>query len=683
MKKAIVFLMILTISISPLFRGLFFYYETSVFLTIIAFLSFVYFLTKIKNHEAVLYNKWLLLFGSLLVAAYGLAFISAVNPRDNISAFLLVLEYLLLSIVLYDYFHDKKESFAISFMTTVIISGFINSVIGVESITGAFKILNDTIALRRVGGTFQYANTASLYFAVIIIFSLTLMYTLNKPSIRILLSGVNNIILLAMLLTRSRGGYIVGFAAIIFLMIIQAKGYRLKTTFSFICAAVPALLLVQRISSLTASMDALTLNKLLFLSFIGAIILAAFYEGLHILLSKTKIKITPSKLSSRVIPYIAAAILIVVVFLLRNQIINLVPESIIKRFTSLSITDQSVFLRLEYYKDAIKLILENWLLGIGGGGWKVIFYNVQDFFYISRAVHSHFLEIFVESGILGFISSTAVVIISVYYMISGLVKTKEAKPRIYLTGFFTGFVALIIHSTFDFDLSFVSLGLLFWVMVVMSLPSNKHIVRFRESWPVIILVITSSALLLMNGIYALAAYNANIGLSLKLKGDYTPARTYYDDAIRLDSSNSVYTFELAKLYISYAEMSQLNDKKEVWRKAALNMANRSIALNPYSPENNRLLIRAYYDLNIYLKGVEYAEKLIEYQPYNNANYELLAKGYLEIGKEYLANGNADMAANMLVKCLEINPPEKAEGKTELSALKQEALILLEKNKEKF
>ena len=115
MKKIIVFLMILVISISPLFRGLFFYYETSVFLTVIALLSFVYFMLKVKNREDVYYNKWLLLFGSLLTAAYGLAFMTAVNPRDNISALLLVLEYLVLSIVLYDYFHDKKESFSKAF----------------------------------------------------------------------------------------------------------------------------------------------------------------------------------------------------------------------------------------------------------------------------------------------------------------------------------------------------------------------------------------------------------------------------------------------------------------------------------------------------------------------------------------------------------------------------------------
>lgn len=90
-----------------------------------------------------------------------------------------------------------------------------------------------------------------------------------------------------------------------------------------------------------------------------------------------------------------------------------------------------------------------------------------------------------------------------------------------------------------------------------------------------------------------------------------------------------------------------------------------------------MLIRAYYDLDMPLEGVEYAEKLIIYQPYNNANYELLAKGYLEAGKYYLEKGNYGAAKEFLEKCLDINPPEKAEGETSLWELKQEALTFLE------
>jgi len=679
MKKIIVFLMILAISVSPLFRGLFFYYETTVFLTVIALLSFVYFMLKVKDREPVYYNKWLFLFGLLLAAAYVLAFMTAVNPRENLASLLLVLEYLLMSIVLHDYFHDKKEVYGSIILVPVIITGFINSVIGIEAITGAYKFLNVTVNKRRLGATFQYANTAAIYFAIIIIFSLTLMCALDKPFFRIILTGASNVIFLAMLLTRSRGGYIAGFFAIIVLMMIQARGYKLRMAGSFICAVIPALLLVRDISNLTASEDALSLNKLLVISIAGTLILALAYEGLLIIISNIRIKTTLPKPLGRALPCIAAVILIVAVLLLRNQIIGLIPDSIIERFARMGLNDPNISIRLTFDKDALKLISKNRLLGTGGGSWQILYYSVQEYFYISRSVHNHFLEIFVESGILGFTSFIAVVALSVFYMISALMKSKEIGQRIYPAGFFAAFVALVIHSSIDFDLSYVSVGALFWVMVVMSLPSDKHIIEFRKSFMVITMIIVSSVSLLLNGVYAIAAHNANIGLNLKAKGDHAQASKYYEEAIRLDPSNSAYSFELARLYRSFADISQTAEKKEAWKKAALVMAGRSIESNPYLPETNRLLIKVYYDLNMPLEGIEYAEKLINYQPCYNANYELLAKGYLEAGKYYMEKGNAETAKEYLEKCLNIDPPEDSEDITALPELKLEALTLLEEN----
>lgn len=286
MKKTIVTLMMLITAISPLFRGLFFTLEASAFLAVLALLSFIYFITKFTNKEDIFYNKWLLIFGALLIFAYCLAFINSVNPRDNLEVLIHVTGYFVFAIVLYDYYQDKKKDFSIALMAPVVISAFINALIALEAITGAFRILNDTLNNRRIGGTFQYANTAAVYFIMAIIFSLTLMYLWDKPIYRILLSGANTILLLAMLLTRSRGGYIIGFPAVLLLFIIQEKGFRFKTCGSFFCSAVPAFLFMQKISDQTASQDAKTLTYLLIISFMAAVLLAGVLEGVILLFSK-------------------------------------------------------------------------------------------------------------------------------------------------------------------------------------------------------------------------------------------------------------------------------------------------------------------------------------------------------------------------------------------------------------
>ena len=193
-----------------------------------------------------------------------------------------------------------------------------------------------------------------------IIFSLTLMYLWDKPVYRILLSGVNTILLLAMLLTRSRGGYIVGFSAIFLFFIIQAKGYRFKTFGSFFCSAVPAFLFMQKVSDQTASRDAKTLTKLLIISFMAAVLLAILQESVILLFSKIMKKHSPPKALSRII-HLAVCLHNCFHIPLWDRIIALFPENIIDRFLKMNMSERSVYIRTEFFQDAFKLISKNWL----------------------------------------------------------------------------------------------------------------------------------------------------------------------------------------------------------------------------------------------------------------------------------------------------------------------------------
>lgn len=653
MKKLIVIFMMLTTAISPLFRGLFFDLEASAFLAVLALLSFIYFIRKLTNKEDIFYNKWLLILGTLLVAAYCLAFITAVNPRKNLSILIQVTEYLVFSIVLYDYYHDKKEKLSLALMGPVVISAFINAIIGLEAITGAFRFLNDTLNNARVGGTLQYANTSAIYYMIAVIFSLTLMYLLDKPVYRVFLSGINTIILLAMLLTRSRGGYIVGFSAVLLYLIIKAKGFRLKSTGSFFCSAGPAFLIMQRVSALTATQNAITLTKLLLISFLATIFLAVIYEGVLLIILRAKIKLNLPKAFSLAVQISVVVLIIVSVFLLRNKIIALIPDNIINRFVKYNMLDN---IRITFDIDALELISKNWLSGVGAGGWEVLYYSVQDSDYISRAVHNHFLEVFVDAGILGFLSFTSIVILSIYYMVKEVVKAEHLQKRIYLSGLFSGFAALVIHSTFDFDLSYVSIGLMFWVMIVLGTPESKHKIKLKSSLAAPLFIIISAALILVNGITAMAEYNAKKGLDLTVEKDYSAARSYYEEALRLDPYNYKYSFELSKLYSIFAYRSTSDEKATAWNEAALAMAERSTSQNPYLPENIRVLIRLYYDLDMPLEALEYAEKVVSYQPYYSQNYVLLARSYLEAAKHNLEMKNYDKAIELLEKCIEIEHP---------------------------
>ena len=91
-------LMMLITAVSPLFRGLFYFGGLSIS-TVLALLSFIYFITKFTDKEDIFYNKWLLIFGALLILAYGLAFINSVNPRGNLEVLMHVTGYFVFAIV--------------------------------------------------------------------------------------------------------------------------------------------------------------------------------------------------------------------------------------------------------------------------------------------------------------------------------------------------------------------------------------------------------------------------------------------------------------------------------------------------------------------------------------------------------------------------------------------------------
>ena len=133
----------------------------------------------------------------------------------------------------------------------------------------------------------------------------------------------------------------------------------------------------------------------------AAVLLAILQESVILLFSKIMKKHSPPKALSRIIQFLAVCLIIASIFLLWDRIIALFPENIIDRFLKMNMSERSVYIRTEFFQDAFKLISKNWLFGVGGGGWEVLHYGVQESYYISRAVHNHYLEVFVGSGILG------------------------------------------------------------------------------------------------------------------------------------------------------------------------------------------------------------------------------------------------------------------------------------------
>lgn len=663
MKKITVAGILILVSFSVLFRGLFFPHETYGFLAALTLLSVLYFVSKIRNDEPVLVNRLFVIPGIILVISTAVSFVNAANPRENLGTLLLHSELIVVFTVLYDYFYGKKLQFARYLMMLVTAAGFVCAMVGLTAMTGRFNALEATVFFGRLGSTFQYANTASIYFVICLVFSITIANTDKNMLLCSIAAGMSSIFAYAFFMTGSRGGYLVITFIIPLLLLVLPSEKWIRTAICLISAAAPVFITQQRFTSAVEQHSVSGAVVSLAASFIIAAVIYILLFSVYRVIAKGR-KFTAPK-GTRLLLGCVLAIVLVLVAVFRGDLVKLLPDILADRLGRLiaeGINDVNVLIRLNYYKDALKLISSNWLTGLGGGGWKASYQIVQDYPYIANYAHNHYLQVFVENGVLGFLSFCAMALISVYGLIISYIHIKDATVRTYVTGLLCGLVSLIVHAAADFDLSFISMMLLLFTMYAAAMTGvtntgmNVSLQGTKITGNIynLALTIISSVLFSFHALFFAGAYNQNAGLKYFQKKDYRAALVFYEEARRFDSSNPAYSFELAKLYHYFGKRSRNEDDRRLWFEKALEAGERSVAGNKNYPAYMKTFVMICLDSDMPLKALETAEKLLYCQKYNAEVYELLARSYIDAATHYVKNGNTAMARELLGRCIAID-----------------------------
>lgn len=665
MKKYLVIGIIILISISPLFRGLIHEFETYAFFMLLDLLCVLYIINKIVVNEVIHINKRITIIGLLLIIAYAMSFIKSVNVRENINALFQYAGLLLLLVVLYDYFREKKQRFISAIMLMSVLVSILCAIIGFGALIG-IKILGATATGNRLGTTFQYANTAALYFAICILFVITLALNSKKIILEALLVGVGNIISFAFFLTGSRGGCIVGIIVFLLMLLVQPDVYKLKYAFCLLSIFIPIIFLSKNVTINAANHNGLATAIWIIISFL---ITFTLYFGVRLmvkLIFKNAHFVIPK--NAYILIGVMSALIILLAIYFRDQIICLLPSTLSNRLRNISIYDINILFRLEFDKDALKIIADNWILGLGRGGWLALFQRVQNFFYNITTAHNNYLEIFIEAGIIGFIAYILLLLSAIYYSIKAYIKEKDTKLKIFYSGLLCALVALIVHSSIDFDLTHISMALLLWSMLAAAIPytnansidsSNKitlshGFTSINSKLLNFIIVIVCSIMFSMNAIYFTAALNEYYALKYMEVNNYKYATAYYEEAYRLDPMNSMYSIELTKLYLYFGKTTENKNTKSNWLKKARYMAEKSVKEFKYYPYYINTLVRVYLASDMPLQALENSQKLVSYQKYLAGNYELLAESYITAAEYYEKKNDVGKSKELLEMCLEID-----------------------------
>lgn len=171
-------------------------------------------------------------------------------------------------------------------------------------------------------------------------------------------------------------------------------------------------------------------------------------------------------------------------------------------------------LRFTYMRDALPLLFQNPLLGVGPASWQLLQYSVQTTAYSASHIHNGFLEFAVENGILFALLFLAV-------MAAGLVLAW--RRRMHGEASILLFVSL--HACLDCDLSFASILLILGCTVGTVISAA----RAEAKAPIAARVtgIAVSAVLAVTGGYMLYEYGIRNAMeSAYTDGEYAAALVY-------------------------------------------------------------------------------------------------------------------------------------------------------------
>lgn len=137
------------------------------------------------------------------------------------------------------------------------------------------------------------------------------------------------------------------------------------------------------------------------------------------------------------------------------------PVSLVDKLKDINIKDKSVWERGSYYQDALKISKSHIFTGQGGNAWKYSYQSIQTYKYSATEVHSYFLQILLENGILQ-------VVLYVFILIMVLLKLRQdVKKKQHNSGIYIALFLLVLHSFVDFDMSFYYIMMLFYILLAL------------------------------------------------------------------------------------------------------------------------------------------------------------------------------------------------------------------------
>lgn len=342
------------------------------------------------------------------------------------------------------------------------------------------------------------------------------------------------------------------------------------------------------------------------------------------------------------------------------------PEMITSRLDELQVS-QSALLRNIFYRDGLKIFKDRWLTGGGGGAWKLLYSSYQSYYYQSTQAHTHFLQVSVETGILGLIVFCFLIFSLVIVVLLIFRRTRaEDRPneRMVQAGLATAIAVLLAHSFMDFDFTYLSVFLLFWELAALLNADYRNLLETAADDkksvmsavykvlkpsrvnPAVLCVITGVILLIPVLFITAGSYSGVVSQAVKQK-DLNKAIANLRTAASLDPFKPEYRVDYANLLVRKKGVTQ-TEVEEANRqiKTAEDLGKYDLKLLPN--------IGSYYLVTQdYENGLRIFDRQVELGPYNTVNWQKKTDAYFNTTMGYFSKNDNATAKTYIDQALAI------------------------------
>ncbi len=595
-----------------------------------------------------------------LIAVYALSLFTAVHMRPAVGELLKIVNYFMVYWIVIRAVREERDLdrlLSVSFAAAVGVA-----VIGLAAAAGYFN-LPGAYDNGIIMSTMQYKNALAIYLTVLNLVGLALSVKSDRPLPKMLYALGNFLLLVVILGTQSRGGWIlypVGFAA---LFAGLPAAYRWRAAYHMVifmgCGLVAARLFLPR------AMAGNGHQAMVFLLLLAAatLFIQYAYHRLGLWLGGERIEDRTRRAVAlgglAYMGFVAVFYLFYAAVALPSALAAVLPSHVARRVETIATGDTTLPDRFEMTRDALRIAADHPLTGAGGGAWNALYHQYQSSLYWTTEAHNYFAQTLVEAGAIGLLSVLALWGCFIWLVVR-LWRRTGREGGAWMSLWAVAVVAFIlgIHSAIDFDLSLGALGILLWTffgavragdgLIAKDENAGANLPGGRKLAITALAATVGAALLFIPAasLYAAGKYGA-MGARAVMNKDLDTAERYYLDARRRDPFTASYAGDLAQVYAVRA----ISRDDAAARFKSLEYAGEAVKAEPYNSPVRAAMVNVYLMLEEFDPAVQESENLLQTNPLLSSNYEILGRTCITAARYHMERGDAARSEKYIERVL--------------------------------